>query len=57
MTKQTEQQPVLVSADGKREWTPEDAAQATNLRAAGWTVKPEPEPEKPAAKPATTPAK
>ena len=57
MTKQPEQQPVLVSADGKREWTPESASQATNLRATGWTPKPAPAPEKPAAKPATTPAK
>lgn len=30
---------VLVSPDGKTEWTPEDAAQATNLRARGWTPK------------------
>lgn len=57
MTKQTEQFPVLVSPDGTREWTPEDAIQATNLRATGWTTKPDAEPEKPAAKPATTPAK
>jgi hypothetical protein len=32
-------QPVLVSPDGAREWTPEDATQATNLRARGWTPK------------------
>jgi hypothetical protein len=32
-------QTVLVSPDGAREWTPEDAAQATNLRARGWTPK------------------
>jgi hypothetical protein len=31
--------PVLVSPDGKREWTPERAEQATNLRARGWTPK------------------
>lgn len=31
----------LVSPDGKREWLPEDAAQATNLRAQGWAPKPE----------------
>lgn len=30
---------VLVSPDGKTEWTPEDATQATNLRARGWTPK------------------
>ena len=34
------QQKTLVSADGKREWTPEDAVQETNLRAQGWTEKP-----------------
>lgn len=34
-----EKQPVLVSPDGAREWTPEDATQATNLRARGWTPK------------------
>ncbi|QIG57683.1 hypothetical protein PP357_gp13 [Arthrobacter phage Sarge] len=34
-----EKQDVLVSPDGKREWTPEDATQATNLRAKGWTPK------------------
>lgn len=34
-----EKQEVLVSPDGKREWTPEDATQATNLRAQGWTPK------------------
>lgn len=32
-------QQTLVSPDGKREWTPEDATQATNLRARGWTAK------------------
>ena len=32
-------QQALISPDGKREWTPEDAAQATNLRARGWTPK------------------
>jgi hypothetical protein len=37
----TEQQKpeVLVSPEGDREWTPEDATQATNLRARGWTPK------------------
>lgn len=35
------QQNVLVSPDGETEWTPEDATQATNLRARGWTVKAE----------------
>lgn len=30
---------VLVSPEGNREWTPEDAIQATNLRARGWTPK------------------
>jgi hypothetical protein len=30
---------VLVSPDGDREWTPEDAEQATNLRARGWKPK------------------
>lgn len=30
---------VLVSPDSKREWTPESAEQATNLRARGWTPK------------------
>lgn len=30
---------VLVSPEGDREWTPEDAIQATNLRAQGWTPK------------------
>lgn len=35
-----EKQTVLVSPDGKREWTPEDAVQATNLRAQGWAEKP-----------------
>lgn len=30
---------VLVSPDGKQEWSPEDAAQETNLRARGWTTK------------------
>lgn len=30
---------VLVSPEGDREWTPEDATQATNLRARGWTPK------------------
>ncbi|UVF61138.1 hypothetical protein SEA_AOKA_14 [Arthrobacter phage Aoka] len=37
---QKTQQKTLVSADGSREWTPEDAVQATNLRAQGWTEKP-----------------
>lgn len=41
-----EQKIVLVSPDGKREWTPESAAEAVNLRARGWS-------EKPAAKTAT----
>lgn len=41
-----EKQAVLVSPDGKREWTPEDAVQATNLRARGWA----PKAEKPAPK-------
>ncbi|AZS11711.1 hypothetical protein HOU96_gp13 [Arthrobacter phage Maja] len=36
---ETEKQAVLVSPDGAREWTPEDAAQATNLRARGWSPK------------------
>lgn len=45
------QQPVLVSPNGQDEWTPEDAVQATNLKARGWTVKPEE--KKPAEKPAT----
>jgi len=57
MTKQPEELTALVSPDGKREWTPEDASQATDLRARGWVPKADPEPEKPAAKPATTPAK
>lgn len=35
----------LISPDGKREWVPADATEATNLRARGWS-------EKPAAKPA-----
>lgn len=34
-----EKQQVLVSPDGDREWTPEDAVQATNLRAQGWSPK------------------
>jgi hypothetical protein len=34
-----EQNTLLVSPDGKREWTPEDATQATNLRAKGWAPK------------------
>lgn len=33
--KQTE----LVSPDGKRTWTPEDATEAVNLRARGWSEK------------------
>jgi hypothetical protein len=41
------QQTTLVSPDGKRTWTPEDATQATNLRAQGW--KPKEEPKKTAA--------
>jgi len=44
----------LVAPDGKREWTPEDAVQATNLRARGWTEKAA---EKPANKAATASAK
>jgi len=40
----------LVAPDGKSEWTPEDAVQATNLRARGWTEKAA---EKPANKAAT----
>lgn len=58
MPEKQEPQTVLVHPDGKSEWTPEDATQATNLRARGWTPKAEEaEPEKPAAKPSTTPAK
>lgn len=34
-----EKQQTLASPDGKREWTPEDAKQATNLRAQGWKPK------------------
>lgn len=34
-----QKQPVLLSPDGKREWTPESPTQATNLRARGWTPK------------------
>lgn len=30
---------VLVSPEGDREWTPENPAQAVNLKAQGWTVK------------------
>lgn len=46
----------LVSSDGSREWTPETATQATNLRAQGWKSKAavEAEAEKPAK--ASTPA-
>jgi hypothetical protein len=39
MTKQPEELAVLASPDGTREWTPEDATQATNLRAQGWAPK------------------
>ena len=46
----TEKPQPLVSPDGEREWTPEDAVQATNLRARGWTEKAA---EKPANKAAT----
>lgn len=42
MTAKQEKQTTLVSPDGAREWTPEDATQATNLRARGWTGKPAP---------------
>lgn len=31
--------PTLVSPDGKREWNPESAVEATNLRARGWSEK------------------
>ena len=31
---------ILVSPDGAREWEPEDAAQAVNLKAQGWQAKP-----------------
>lgn len=34
-----EQKTALVSPNGEREWTPEDAEQETNLRARGWTPK------------------
>jgi hypothetical protein len=34
-----DKQTVLVSPDGKREWTPESRVQETNLRAQGWTPK------------------
>lgn len=34
-----EQKSVLVSPDGKREWTPENPTDATNLRARGWKPK------------------
>ncbi len=34
------QKVVLVSPDGKREWTPENPAERTNLLAAGWGEKP-----------------
>lgn len=41
---------ILVSPDGKREWTPADAVEATNLRARGWSeksaAKPTPKSEK-----------
>lgn len=33
--------PVLVSPDGKREWTPESPSDAVNLKARGWKVKAE----------------
>ena len=36
---QNKKQAVLVSPDGDREWTPESPAEATNLKARGWTVK------------------
>ena len=32
-------QKALVSPDGKREWTPQDATEAVNLKARGWTEK------------------
>lgn len=48
----TQKQAVLVSPDGNKEWTPEDATQATNLRARGWTSKPAPKTK--AAAPAST---
>ena len=35
-------QTVLVSPDGDREWTPANAAEATNLKARGWSVKAQP---------------
>lgn len=34
------QKNTLVSPDGKREWTPADAIEATNLRSRGWSEKP-----------------
>ena len=34
-----EQKTVLVSPDGKREWTTESPTEATNLRARGWKPK------------------
>jgi hypothetical protein len=48
----------LVSSDGAREWTPETAVQATNLRAQGWKSKAAVEAEAEAEKPAkaSTPA-
>jgi hypothetical protein len=30
---------VLVSPDGTREWTPQDASEAVNLKARGWREK------------------
>lgn len=33
------QMSTLVSPDGKREWTPADAVEATNLRTRGWKPK------------------
>ena len=47
-----EKQTVHVSPDGKSEYTPDDATQAVNLRARGWT----PKPAKAAKAPAQTPA-
>jgi|GEM_PF-6950393 len=43
----------LVSADGAREWDPETAVQATNLRAQGWKSKVEAEKPAKAATPAS----
>lgn len=45
MAEKTNAEKTLVSPDGEREWTPEDAVQATNLRARGWSEK-QPAPKK-----------